>query len=152
MGNTLIVSGRVTGDQCRQGIHAILDLWQADQNGEYSDGKFNFACRSKIMTDPQGYYKFATIYPARYLQGASYRPAHIHFMVEALDAGGYGTFVTQMYFKNDTFLGPKDSCGPAGVYCNSGDPFRQIELKVGQDTRTLEATFNLVLRKQWRKN
>lgn len=30
--NTLIVSGRVLDEECRQGIHAMLDVWQGTKS------------------------------------------------------------------------------------------------------------------------
>lgn len=48
----------------------------------------------------------------------------------------------------DTYLGDKDSCGQ---FCNSGDPTRYVEMKIGQDGRTLEATFNITLPKMWKR-
>ncbi len=36
-----------------------------------------------------------------------YRPAHIHFKISV---EGYPQFVTQLYFNQDYYLAPRDSC------------------------------------------
>ena len=71
-----------------------------DAIGEKRSAKKHFHYRSKLITDRNGYYEYETIMPGHYLNGSQYRPAHIHYMVEA---PGYKKLITQLYFKNDPY-------------------------------------------------
>ena len=56
--------------------------------------------RGKLNADASGSYAFRTIIPGRYLNGAQYRPAHIHVKVSA---PGQVPLTTQLYFEGDPF-------------------------------------------------
>lgn len=102
-GEKLILTGRLTGTDCEIGLaNAVLDFWQADENGDYDDDGFNF--RGKVITDNEGYYNLETIIPGKYLNGSQYRPAHIHLKVQA---EGYEELITQIYFEGDVDI-PND--------------------------------------------
>lgn len=102
-GEKLILTGRLISTDCEMGIaDAVLDFWQADENGDYDNENFNF--RGKIITDSEGYYNLETIIPGKYLNGSQYRPAHIHLKVQA---EGYEELVTQIYFEGDVDI-PND--------------------------------------------
>jgi protocatechuate 3,4-dioxygenase beta subunit len=78
-GEKLIVSGRLFKSDCKTVIpNATLDIWQADENGNYQKDWY----RGKIKTDAQGKYRFETVMPKGYGKGTGYRPAHIHFKIE----------------------------------------------------------------------
>ena len=103
-GEFLFLSGKLSTTDCETGIvSAVLDFWQADENGAYDNGGFNF--RGKVLTDENGYYTLETIIPGKYLNGSQYRPAHIHLKVQA---EGYEDLVTQIYFEGDSDI-PADS-------------------------------------------
>jgi len=102
-GELLNLTGRLTATDCETGIaNAVMDFWQADENGAYDNTGFNF--RGKIITDTQGNYNLLSIIPGKYLNGSQYRPAHIHLKVQA---EGYDDLVTQIYFEGDSDI-PSD--------------------------------------------
>lgn len=93
----LALSGRVLGADCKPLPGALVEVWHADTNGDYSGftrGKADDpACllRAAIKTDAQGRYAFSTIVPAEYPG----RPRHIHYRVSH---AAHATLVTQLYF------------------------------------------------------
>ena len=95
----LIVRGKVFGD-CETVLKdAVVEIWNANGEGEYDNGTFEF--RGRYKTEQDGGYSFRTIVPGRYLNGAEYRPSHIHFRITA---PGYQELVSQIYFKDDPFI------------------------------------------------
>ncbi len=112
-GIPLLISGRVLSLDCRSALeNAMLDVWQADSNGRYdNDGSFGapppaYRLRGKLVSDAQGGFSIRTIIPGRYLNGASYRPAHVHVKISA---PGHRPLTTQLYFPDDPY--------------NASDPF-----------------------------
>ena len=77
---------------------AVLDIWQADDDGAYDN--VGFTLRGKVRTDAEGRYEVDTIVPGNYLNGAQYRPAHIHVKVSA---EGHALLTTQLYFPDDPY-------------------------------------------------
>lgn len=116
-GALIAVSGRVRDAACRPIPHATVEVWQADDSGDYHDDKL----RGTLVADADGAWSFDSIMPGRYLQASGLRPAHIHFRVSA---PGHTTLVTQLYFEGDPYLQPEDSCGS----CGSDDPARIIAM------------------------
>lgn len=108
-GKVLVVRGRVWGIDTRKPLAgACIHIWQASHAGRYDNDDpkqppkaGEFAYRARMLTDDLGRYSYETIHPGRYLNGKTYRPAHIHYRVEA---PGYQTLITQLYFKGDPFL------------------------------------------------
>ena len=102
-GERLFLSGTLNATDCDTKIKAaVLDFWQADENGAYDNDGFKF--RGKIITDENGNYNLETIIPGKYLNGSQYRPSHIHLKVQA---EGYEDLVTQIYFEGDVDI-PSD--------------------------------------------
>jgi catechol 1,2-dioxygenase len=110
-GDLLVMRGRIWGFDTKRPVSgAVLDVWQADARGKYdmTDPKHppkhtEFRNRIRLITDETGFYEYETIRPAAYRIGSGpldFRPAHIHYMVQAQ---GYGKLITQMYFKGDQF-------------------------------------------------
>jgi catechol 1,2-dioxygenase len=102
-GNTgapLLVRGKVFS-YCDAAVKdAIVEIWNADDNGEYDTStEFRFRGRYQTLTD--GVYSFRTIIPGRYLNGGEFRPSHIHFRITA---PGHQELVSQIYFKDDPFI------------------------------------------------
>jgi protocatechuate 3,4-dioxygenase beta subunit len=97
----LHVSGQVVDVMGRQLPGVVLDIWQADANGEYDNVGFKF--RGKLTTGPNGLYSFVTVVPGDYQINDSppdFRCAHIHVI---LTAPGFKPLTTQLYFLNDRF-------------------------------------------------
>ena len=126
-GERLVMSGILYSSDCKTPITKfptdapLIEVWQADSEGKYDNTSSNYWYRGAIPVDSKGYYQFETIRPGNYLDGSGYRPAHIHFKVTV---PGYHPLTTQLYFKDDPYLGPNDSCGP----CNSEDPTLVVDL------------------------
>jgi protocatechuate 3,4-dioxygenase beta subunit len=96
-GQALVVSGTVYGCDCVTPLAgAVVDVWQANDAGEYDNT--GYVLRGKMTTDAEGHYEIATILPGFYLNGASYRPRHIHYKVSHLDDVA---LTTQLYFEGD---------------------------------------------------
>ena len=98
---------RVANGACTPYANAMVDIWQCDAMGVYSDvrdtnGFFNTAgqkfLRGYQVTDATGVARFTTVYPGWY-QG---RSVHIHFKVRTTTGGRNAEFVSQLYF-DDAF-------------------------------------------------
>jgi protocatechuate 3,4-dioxygenase beta subunit len=98
---------RVANGACTPMAGAMVDIWQCDAMGLYSDvrdmnGFFNTAgqkfLRGYQVTDSSGVAKFTTVYPGWY-QG---RSVHIHFKVRSNSGGRDVEFTSQLYF-DDAF-------------------------------------------------
>ena len=97
-GTILRLSGHAHDLDCAQNLeNVVIDLWHADNLGDYDNEGFKF--RGKTTTDSDGFYSFETILPGKYLNGSKYRPSHIHFKVTPPN---YPTLNTQLYFEGDT--------------------------------------------------
>jgi protocatechuate 3,4-dioxygenase beta subunit len=97
-GTLLALSGRVKSQTCEPLAGALIDLWQANDAGAYD--QVGWTLRGKTVCDAAGAYRFSTIIPGHYLNGAQYRPAHIHVKVSA---PGYVLLTTQLYFVGDPY-------------------------------------------------
>lgn len=89
-GTRLILTGQVLTTDCQPVAGALLDFWQADDQGEYDN--VGFRLRGRQFTDEMGHYRLETIVPARYPG----RPPHIHVKVNAPDGP---VLTTQIYFE-----------------------------------------------------
>lgn len=97
-GVPLLLTGRVLSTTCAPLANAELDIWHADARGGYDHDGFRF--RGTIVTDAHGRWQLRTIIPGRYLNGRSYRPAHIHVKVRVADRAA---LTTQLYFAGDPY-------------------------------------------------
>ncbi|HZS94176.1 MAG TPA: protocatechuate 3,4-dioxygenase [Chloroflexota bacterium] len=107
-GQVIEVTGQVRDRQCRPVVGAVVELWQASENGRYDhpgdrDNPApldpNFQYWAKTTTNQDGRYRFTTIKPGAYQAGPRWiRPPHLHFKVSH---PAFGTFITQMYFAGD---------------------------------------------------
>jgi protocatechuate 3,4-dioxygenase beta subunit len=130
-GQRLRISGRVlsAADGCTPLAGASLDVWQADADGAYDEAGFQL--RGVLETAADGSYEIATIVPGHYLNGASFRPAHIHVKASA---PGRALITTQLYFAGDPY--------------NDGDAFIVDSLIMPveeQDDGSIACTFDFVL-------
>jgi protocatechuate 3,4-dioxygenase beta subunit len=93
---------------CNPIAGALLDVWQADDTGDYdNDGVDDpppdvYVLRGRMLTDADGNYSFDSVIPGHYLNGNQYRPAHIHVTVSA---DGHESLTTQLYFDGDPYNG-----------------------------------------------
>ena len=93
---------RLSGTACAPVAGLVVDLWQCDHLGVYSDvvdprfdTKGKRFLRGYQTTDANGAARFTTIYPGWY----SGRPAHLHFKIRSASSSGRGfDFTSQLYF------------------------------------------------------
>lgn len=114
----LFVRGTVSSTDGSPLAGAVVDVWQTGPAGGYDlwderqpDGNF----RGRVRAEDDGAYEFQTMLPkpytvptegptGRYLEAIGqhpWRPAHIHFKVEA---PGHRRLVTQVFFPGDPYL------------------------------------------------
>ncbi len=86
------LTGYVLTRNCKPVQQVLVDLWHADEAGEYDNRGFRY--RGHILTDAQGRYRFRTIVPALYPG----RTRHYHVKVLAT---GRQLLTTQLYFPNE---------------------------------------------------
>ena len=91
-GRLIEIDGQVTTRSCRPVERALLDLWHADEHGEYDNTGFRY--RGHLFTDAEGRYRFRTILPALYPG----RTRHYHFKVQAPEQP---VLTTQLYFADE---------------------------------------------------
>jgi protocatechuate 3,4-dioxygenase beta subunit len=95
----MIVEGLVLTRSCRPVANALLDLWHADEKGDYDNSGYRY--RGHILSDASGRYRFRTIVPALYPG----RTRHFHLRVQA---PRQGILTTQLYFPGE-HLNDRDS-------------------------------------------
>ena len=76
-GRPIDLSGFVLTRKCRPLPGAVVDLWHADEKGEYDNTGFRY--RGHVITGPNGAFSFRTIVPAVYPG----RTRHYHVKVQA---------------------------------------------------------------------
>ena len=86
------LEGLVLTRHCRPVAGVLLDLWHADENGDYDDRGFRY--RGHLFSDAQGHYRFRTILPGLYPG----RTRHYHLKVQA---PRQPLLTTQLYFPNE---------------------------------------------------
>ena len=86
------LEGRVLSRSCRPVGGALLDLWHADENGDYDNSGFRY--RAHLFSDAAGSYRFRTIMPGPYPG----RTRHYHFKVQAQRLP---ILTTQLYFPGE---------------------------------------------------
>jgi protocatechuate 3,4-dioxygenase beta subunit len=91
-GRPFELSGFVLTRRCRPLGGAVVDLWHADDKGEYDNSGFRY--RGHVTTGPDGAFRFRTIMPAVY----SGRTRHYHVKVQA---PGSRLLTTQLYFPDE---------------------------------------------------
>ncbi len=91
-GHQFELSGFVLTRSCRPLGRAVVDLWHADEKGEYDNIGFRY--RGHVITGSDGAFRFRTIVPALY----SGRTRHYHVKVQAPASH---LLTTQLYFPNE---------------------------------------------------
>lgn len=112
-------SGRVTSSTGAPIADARIEVWHADEDGNYDvqyDGLDHPQGRGHLHTDADGRYAFRSIVPEPYpipgdgpvgellaaTRRSPMRPAHVHFMISA---AGYRTLTTHVFRDGDPHLG-----------------------------------------------
>ena len=148
----MLMRGKITGQDGRPVAGAVIDVWHSTPQGTYSgiekhgdlDKKFY---RGKITTDANGNYSCTSILPTayqipnkgptgmlleEYMGGHSWRPAHIHYWVQA---DGMRDLISQAYFEGGEHI--EDDC------CNGGGMDFMVPEKYEGDVRVMEVDFVL---------
>ena len=110
LGERIVVSGRLLGEDGRPIRGALIEVWQANAAGRYRHDVDrhpapldpNFSGAGRALTGDDGSYRFVTIKPGSYPwrnHENAWRPAHIHFSVFGRTLTE--RLVTQMYFPGD---------------------------------------------------
>jgi protocatechuate 3,4-dioxygenase beta subunit len=92
VGTPLIVTGKVLTRRCRPVANALVDVWQADGDGEYDNAGFRL--RGHQFTNADGTFRLVTVVPGLYPG----RTRHIHVKVQAR---GERVLTTQLYFPGE---------------------------------------------------
>lgn len=101
-GTRILLKGRVFKSDCVTALkNALVEIWHCDTEGVYDNDSEEFRQRARLYTNDNGEYAFRTILPGKYLNGALYRPAHIHYRVTAKDSE---ELISQIYFKGDPHI------------------------------------------------
>jgi hydroxyquinol 1,2-dioxygenase len=117
-GQPLFVSCTVKSLDGKPVANAVVDVWQADEDGfydvQYQDLNQTRA-RGVLRTDAQGRLSFRSILPVAYPIPTDgpvgkmlvatgrhpWRPAHVHFMIQA---DGFETLITHVFRAGDPYL------------------------------------------------
>ena len=91
-GSRVTLIGYVLGNDCKPIAGATVDLWHANQDGQYDNRGFKL--RGYQKTDAQGRYYFETIRPAEYAG----RTPHYHIKITPPNGR---TLTTQLYFPDE---------------------------------------------------
>ncbi len=154
IGQRIVVSGRVLGDDGRPVANTVVEIWQANAAGRYIHKRDqwnapldpNFTGVGRVVTDAQGRYRFITVKPGAYPWGNhpnAWRPEHIHF---SLQGPAFATrLVTQMYFPGDPLI-------PIDPIANAAPPealqrmISRFDIETTQEAFALSYIFDIVLR------
>jgi protocatechuate 3,4-dioxygenase beta subunit len=123
-GSPTELAGLVLDRRCRPLSGAVVDLWHADERGEYDNAGFRY--RGHVVTGADGSYRFRTIMPAVY-RG---RTRHYHFKVQS---PGSRLLTTQLYFPTE----PENQ--------RDGLFRRELLMRVADSGDSLAARFDFVL-------
>jgi protocatechuate 3,4-dioxygenase beta subunit len=123
-GTRIVVTGTVLSTSCQPVARALIDVWHADDRGDYDNTGFRL--RGHQFTDDQGRYRLETIVPGIYPG----RTRHFHVKVQAPNRP---VLTTQLYFPGEAL--------------NARDPIfsRDLVMQVSEAAAGKAATFDFVL-------
>lgn len=146
-GVPMYVSGSVATADGAPLADAIVDVWHSDVDGYYDvqHADAGLVARARLRTDEKGRFSFWSIRPAAYpiphdgsvgkmleAQGRHpWRPAHVHFMIEA---PGHEKLVTHVFVAGDRYL---DSDSVFGVKDSLIRDFVPHEAGIAPDGRAM---------------
>lgn len=145
VGEILWVQGRVLDSSGSPVRGAVVEIWQADNNGAYihtgsplTNREPNFQGYGKFETASDGRYMFRTVKPGIYPG----RTRHIHYQIKTANRGN---LITQCHFEgealnaNDSVLnGVRDTAQKASI-------IRPIEAVSGSAIGEKRVTFDIVM-------
>ncbi len=124
-GRLVEISGQVLTRACQPVARALVDVWHADELGEYDNRGFRY--RGHLFADDDGRYRVRTIMPALYTG----RTRHYHVKVQAPSRP---VLTTQLYFPADEPANRRDFL------------FRQrLVMRIAEAGDGLAARFDFVL-------
>jgi protocatechuate 3,4-dioxygenase beta subunit len=123
-GRLVEINGQVLTRSCHPVERAVVDLWHADERGEYDNAGFRY--RGHLFTDGEGRYRFRTILPALYPG----RTRHYHIKVQAPERP---VLTTQLYFPDE----PTNRCD--GLFR------RDLVMRIAEAPDGFAARFDFVL-------
>lgn len=138
-GEDMVVGGRILDTEGRPIADAVIDVWQANDEGFYDvqqkgiQPEFNL--RGVFRTGPDGEYWFRAVKPKYYpipndgpvgrmlehLGRHPNRPAHLHYIIKA---DGYETLITHIFDPDDPYI---HSDAVFGVKHSLLAAFRRVE-------------------------
>lgn len=117
--------------------NTLIDIWHANDAGAYD--KLGFNLRGRTYSNAEGFSVFETILPRKYLNGASYRPRHIHIKITP---PGFPTLITQLYFEGDTDIPADAAASVTSGNCDATS--RIIPITLNLDGK-YEGTWDIVI-------
>ena len=163
-GERAVIHGRVLDSDGNPLPGATLDVWQADDKGEYDtqdDLQPNGNLRGLFTADEAGAYWFRTVEPATYpvptdgpvggllhaLGRHPMRPAHLHVKVEA---AGFPMLTTHVFVAGDPHLGDDAAFAVKDAliteFVRQDDPAAMA--RYGMDAPYLDCAFDFVLHRR----
>ena len=119
-GEKMFVQSRVTDLEGKPLANVPVDVWHADDDGYYDSQRPDYetsgpSSRARFITDEDGKFSFRTILPCSYpiptdgpvgqmileVRRHPYRPAHVHFLV---NAAGHEPLVTHVFIEGDKYI------------------------------------------------
>ena len=102
IGTKIKLKGKIFKSDCVTPLkNALVEIWHCDVEGKYDNDSKNFKQRARLLTNELGEYAFSTVLPGKYLNGALYRPAHIHYRVSEKNSK---ELISQIYFMGDPHI------------------------------------------------
>jgi hydroxyquinol 1,2-dioxygenase len=152
-GEPLFIDATVRGPDGEPVPGAIVDVWQADEDGYYDvqvPGLDAARARGVLRTDAKGGLRFRTILPVAYPVPTDgpvgrmlvatgrhpWRPAHVHFRIRA---AGYKTLITHVFRAGDPYL---DSDAVFGVRASLVAAYRRHEAASGPHARDVAGRYH----------
>ena len=131
-GERLLVTGKLldAGD-CQTALAGyIIDLWHADDAGQYDNVGFHL--RGQLTTDEQGQFRVDTVLPGRY-PDRPYR--HIHLKIRSPE--GKDLLTTQIYFDKDEQLPKQKVTGPIATVTQTSPSWQaEVDLLIPVQSAT----------------
>jgi hydroxyquinol 1,2-dioxygenase len=151
-GEPCFMYGRVLSTSGEPLPDALIEIWQADDNGfydvQYKESSQVFG-RGHLYSDRDGSYSFWSVRPEAYpiptdgpvgellttAQRSPMRPAHVHFMIKV---PGYKTLITHVFKDGDPYL---DSDAVFGVRSSLITNFERHEPGTAPDGKEMHVPF-----------